>query len=279
MSDLTEERVGLFSILHEDVFFVVLSNLPLDDVFKLTLGISKGFTVKCIPHVLNFVYSLGGWEIFEQFGEIIRKGVIGVAAIYFRAHNQDKKLLTSNSFIFPFLCEFGFEDLVKYYLDNQLADPGACENYAINLAAKNGHTEVVKMLVNESKVRRNTSINLHVNTCAPLRVACQNGHAEIARLLIEAGCDPTLLKNDCLNKAAANGHREVVELLLEYSNVHPSDQGYECIILAMERGHINVAKILLKDHRVNRESYRNTLKKFSKMFLLEIFESIEKNLE
>src|SRR5687768_15300647 len=65
-------------------------------------------------------------------------------------------------------------------------DPAAYNNLAIRYACKNGHTDIVKMLLNDTRVDHNYAI----------RVACYNGHIDIVKLLLaDTRVDPSANDN------------------------------------------------------------------------------------
>jgi ankyrin repeat protein len=87
-------------------------------------------------------------------------------------------------------------------------------NTALILAAQNGHTAVLEVLlkrgaeVNEPSKRGSTALTW----------AAEKGHEAVVRLLVANGADVDAWDNDrwtALMYAAAHGHRLVVEMLLE----------------------------------------------------------------
>lgn len=88
---------------------------------------------------------------------------------------------------------------------------------AIFLASENGHSEVVKLLLNDPRVDPSVSYN------SAIRFASRNGHSEVVKLLLDdPRVDPSADDNEALRQASQNGHIEVVKLLLADSRVDPS---------------------------------------------------------
>jgi hypothetical protein len=97
------------------------------------------------------------------------------------------------------------------------ADPAAWDNFAIRLAAYDGHAEDVALLLADPRVDPTAGDN-----CA-LQLAAERGHAEVVALLLaDPRVDPAADNNLALMSAALHGHAEVVALLLADPRVDPS---------------------------------------------------------
>lgn len=87
-------------------------------------------------------------------------------------------------------------------------------DYAMRYAAKNGHTIIVKLLLENG-----------ADVCAEdnfaIRWASRNGHLDVVKLLIEHGADIHINDDEPLWRSARKGYHEIVKLLLENgANVH-----------------------------------------------------------
>ncbi len=80
-----------------------------------------------------------------------------------------------------------------------------CPSFVIDWASKNGHTEIVRLLLAAQKEY----------TCWALDWASGNGHIEVVKLLLAAGAMCTTLAFDW---ASGKGHIKVVKLLLKAPN-------------------------------------------------------------
>jgi ankyrin repeat protein len=114
-------------------------------------------------------------------------------------------------------------------------------------AARNGHTEVVKLLLNAGANMEAKDTN---GWTSLIRVAW-NGHTEMVKLLLNAGANMEAKDRNgwiSLICAAYNGHTEVVKLLLNAgANLEAKDtKGWTSLICAAWNGHIEVIKLLLK---------------------------------
>ena len=67
----------------------------------------------------------------------------------------------------------------------------------LHLAAENGHTEAVSILISKSAAQLNAKDNLGRT---PLHMAAANGHAELLTLLISQGSDVNVQDNVCIIK-------------------------------------------------------------------------------
>lgn len=87
-----------------------------------------------------------------------------------------------------------------------MSDPKDYNSLPLQLAAKNGHTQCVKLLVDVSP---HVIVSEH---SSPLRKAAENGHVECVKLLIGVA------KEDCIYKALCEAvrlkHTECVKLLM-----------------------------------------------------------------
>jgi ankyrin repeat protein len=142
-------------------------------------------------------------------------------------------------------CYWGHLDMVQILLRNG-ADPSLCDNVAIRMASKNGHAEVVHLLMRSRLVDSSDQNNLCIQW------ACNNGHVQVVRLLLrDPRVDPSVNNNQCIKKASENGHYKVVQTLLYDPRVDPSAEDNYAIGLASYNGHVEVVRLLLLDPRVD----------------------------
>ena len=100
-------------------------------------------------------------------------------------------------------------------------------NAALLDASYNGHTEIVKILI-----EKGASIHeKNNNGSTPLHYASDNGHTEIVKILIEKGANIHEKDNDGwtpLHRASYNGHTETVKILIEKgASIHEKDNDGE----------------------------------------------------
>jgi len=121
-------------------------------------------------------------------------------------------------------CEKGNIKEVIQLLHEQDLDPncGDPENYGrtpLYLACKNGHIEIVKLLLSDTRVDINKA-NGYGQT--PLFLACQEGHIDIVELLLK---DDRVDINKSTNRgstpffiACRKGHTKIVNIFRNQSN-------------------------------------------------------------
>ena len=120
-------------------------------------------------------------------------------------------------------------------------------------AAKNGHLEIVKLLlavpgIDVNKECKDWYISEDDRSSTPLERAAENGHTEVVRLLLAIpGIDVN--ENYPLEKAAKNGHAEVVKLLLAAPGIEVN-RG-DSLIKAVENKHTEVVRLLLGAPGIN----------------------------
>lgn len=130
--------------------------------------------------------------------------------------------------------QFGFARIVDLLIRH-----GADVNLPLNqgttplaLAIKKGNIEIVRMLLQDPKIRVNQAIG---NNVAPLSVAAQYGRKDIVRALLRKGADPNLANNAAmgpLHVACMRGDTAITRMLLDRgaeSNMHvTTTQGESC---------------------------------------------------
>lgn len=135
------------------------------------------------------------------------------------------------------------------------------------MAARNGHYEVVKYLIEECKAdfTQPGCVKFDGETiegAPPLWCAAAAGHLEIVEYLVEKGADvnqTTYTNSTPLRAACFDGHYAIVEFLvkhdadIEIANRH----GHTCLMIACYKGHKHIVEYLLSlKAQVNRKSIK-----------------------
>jgi len=158
----------------------------------------------------------------------------------------------------------GHTEVVKALLDNNAnvnvrrTTGGTTPLY---IAAYNGHTEVARLLIDNSA---DVNASTHTDGATPLHTAAQNGNTEVVKLLLDHSADVNASCADDgatpLYIAAYNGHTEVVKLLLENKadvSVRRTDTGSTPLYVAAQKGHTEILKLLL-DNNADVNASRHT---------------------
>ncbi|WP_028372926.1 ankyrin repeat domain-containing protein [Legionella lansingensis] len=163
----------------------------------------------------------------------------------------------------------GDPEVVQYLLSHHEARVNAARAHdgatALFLAAQDGYTDVVKLLLTYDKhvkaiKRWLTYDQIDVNAvcttdgATALFVAAQNGHAEVVKLLLahaqtNVNAARTTDGSTALYMAAQNGHADVVKLLLAHSktdvNATCIDNGATALHIAVQEDHAEIVNCLL----------------------------------
>lgn len=124
-------------------------------------------------------------------------------------------------------------------------DPVVDDNLPLREAAMNGHLQLVKILLQDSRVNPAARDNFAI------RLASAKGHLPVVRLLLEdPRVDPSAVDNYSIRYASKNGHFGVVRRLLRDSRVNPAAKNNAALERAMRGFHHDVAQLLCTDERV-----------------------------
>ena len=156
-------------------------------------------------------------------------------------------------------CEMGQEMVVRILLNAGVPIwfYFMCPNTRIfyrplDLAAQNGHVEVVRLLLSADSIRSELDF-VHA-----FSLASRNGHAEVVRIFLEkmdelgmeargvAFVDSSfaLAKGEGFSEACSSGHAEIVHLLLKHGSV-TADDLKRGLCIAAGNGHAETARFLL----------------------------------
>lgn len=140
------------------------------------------------------------------------------------------------------------EKIPKICLLEKVADPETCSpwaleyslNFALQRAAENGKTKVVKLLLEKG------DIDPKYHNSLALFYAAENGQTEVVKLLLAKGADPSARNSRALTWSALNGHIEVVKLLfakgadptlaIKYTHQYGHDEMNEMLIKLQKKG-------------------------------------------
>ncbi len=105
------------------------------------------------------------------------------------------------------------------------------------LAAKKGHFDVVKFLV-----EKGANLSKGKSQYNALYHAVENGHTEIVKFLLEQEIDPS----GALVIAAEKGYEEILKTLLDHGgDINETNNKYTPLTCAVVRGGLNIVQILI----------------------------------
>jgi hypothetical protein len=137
-------------------------------------------------------------------------------------------------------------------------DISGCKNYAFRLAARNGHSFIVALLLADPRVDP-TAMNDEA-----FRFASNNRHSSVIELLLaDPRVDPTAMNNEAIRYASEKGHSSVVALLLADPRVDPAADDNYAIRMASKKGHSSVVQLLLAHPRVDPTARNNEAIRFA----------------
>ncbi len=153
----------------------------------------------------------------------------------------------------------GHTEVVKTLLSNSRTDVNK-ENTKygttpLYIASQYGHAEIVKLLLSDSRIDVNKATH---DGCTALFVASQDGHAKIVKLLLsDSRTDVNKAMQDSstpLYVACQNGRTEIVKLLVSDSRTDVNkamQDGTTPLIIACAKGRTEVVKLLVSDSRTD----------------------------
>jgi len=156
---------------------------------------------------------------------------------------------------------FGIGEIVRTLMGHDINERDARGSTPLVWAARNGHEEVVEMLLRRQGVCPNETDYCGLT---PLLYAVWCGHERVVEILLKR----KIVKPDMpdgrgetpLSYAAQGGLEGIVKILLERPEVNPDKQdfsGKPPLSFAAMRGHARVVKILLGRREVNPEKPAN----------------------
>ncbi len=154
----------------------------------------------------------------------------------------------------------GYADVLRFLVEDRKVDILPYEDDIMLLAVRNGHVEVLQVLLDEGGNPAKNENNAIVE-------ASGYGKLEIVRLLLKdkrvdpgAGAE----KNLALNFAARGGHTEILRLLINDKRVDLWDT--DLIVSAASNGRTEAVRFLLEDGRFNPGVDDNSAIKYAAMY-------------
>ncbi|XP_067661682.1 ankyrin repeat domain-containing protein 50-like [Haliotis asinina] len=273
----------------------------------VALLVSKGANLSIIDRFgINILHSacLGGdvevvkYVLSENMLNINSREQCGRTAVMLAAENGHKDLVVvladngadvslvdrTGDNILHCACRGGGVEVVKYILSKKMVyidSKGHYDKTPVMLAGRNGHTEVVKLLVNYGanlSLRDTYGHNILHSACSeghvdvvkyilskdivdinsegykrrtPMMLAAMVGHKEVVDLLVKNGADLTFSDIDghnILYCSSATGQLEVVKYIISLNTVDINSAGHfkrTSVMVAARGGHKEVVEFLV----------------------------------
>lgn len=229
------------------------------------------------PEVLKFLIDHKGLKLDftpqDDFRVACENGSEGILQLLLNGFAPSIDIEKFNRRISPFFmaCERGHLGVVRVLLAHG-AIPNNIYNYdsgdssilraatPLSIAAKNGHADVVKLILEVAGNWIKVNELVH-NGSSALYQACMHGHVEAAQHLLAYGADPNVTTGimygnwSCLHRAASDGRTNLVKSLLDYGattsiRTVPMFTGARIagntpLSLAMSAGHTEIMEMLI----------------------------------
>lgn len=136
-------------------------------------------------------------------------------------------------------CEYGNVKLVEECLNHEDININMETNLPLRLAAKNGHFDIVQLLLDRGAKIQTGDYDVGFEDAA------RNGHSKIVKLMLERRADVHGRYEQPLFAASVHGHLEVVELLLN-GRANPQARNSHALHMAVEHEHLHIVDLLLE---------------------------------
>lgn len=145
-----------------------------------------------------------------------------------------------------FCTKKGWSKAAILALKRGIGSPTEEKNYAITLAARQGFTTLVRMLLQTPFVDPSVQDN------RPLIEASKYGHIDVLSLLLaDPRCDPSARYSQCLTNATNGQHIDCLRFLLADPRVDPCGHEYLAALTAVETSTQDVVMMFFEHPRFN----------------------------
>ncbi|KAJ3301059.1 hypothetical protein HDV03_001460 [Kappamyces sp. JEL0829] len=136
----------------------------------------------------------------------------------------------------------GFEEISLFMLSFPCVDPSQDDNATLAFACKGGNEKIIKVLLEDTRVRPNTFCFMG---------AVSSGHLNVLQMLLEDGRQaPGDHDNATLSCAIQFQRVEMVAMLLKDPRIDPSLQENHMLECAVSIGNAEIVRLILADSRV-----------------------------
>ena len=150
---------------------------------------------------------------------------------------------------------YGSKEIVRCLLEDSKIELNKAQNNgltALYIATQDGHKKVVQLLLSDPRTDVNKPSK---DGTTPLMIAARQGHKEIVQLLLsDPRTDVNIYREafTVLFMAAQKGRKEIVQLLLSdpRTEINKAEDGYTALHTAANNGHVEIIQLLLADSRI-----------------------------
>ena len=232
------EDSAIFKMLLEQGLDINAKNYQGDTPLMIASARGRAELVKIMLSCRNLDLNATNHANHSAIYQAVRKDQAVIVEILLKAGAESVAHLRNGFTPFSVACSNGNMDIAtmlikKVVLSGHINAGADFNSTPIFLAAYGGYTDIVKLLLDhgaEYTCRR-------VSGFSPLHAACSNGHLNVVELF---------LKSSTVNVNQKVPDTVAIEMAPENNYTKSDDRGSTPLILALKRGHENVAKVLLK---------------------------------
>jgi ankyrin repeat protein len=158
---------------------------------------------------------------------------------------NNSKILFSNNIILIIASYCGFVNTIESLLSNPKCDVSVYNNSPVINAIDCGHYGIIGLLL------KHENFNGKVNIDNIFLRLIHQGYVDFVIYLLNMGIDPGLADNSGIIIASEKGHLKIVKILLRMRGVNPITKNNAAIRGAVKNNHINVVKLLLQDKNID----------------------------
>jgi hypothetical protein len=217
-------------LLGNDLYALILAYIVNNsDTVESLLAILPADTEKCLPIALRHAFSTH---------HLMKHELLSYLSLLWAVPNEFNYQSAENVYLKS--CNKGLVYLVPWILTFIVGDGRKRTlQLGLSLAASNGRTNIIKLLVSDYHV------NVNHNSGDALLNAALNGHTETVTFLLQACANPTLRNHGTIVAAANAGKCDVVRMLLSHKMMKCKNVLSRCFVNAAMNGHVDVIKLLV----------------------------------
>jgi ankyrin repeat protein len=153
----------------------------------------------------------------------------------------------------------GHTEILKKLLEYRNVDPSYKDNAALKGAVRYQHLENINLLLNDPRINLSMESEQSISVLesllthiSELQLKERHNHREMIQLLLKhPKVDPTLHRNKATRLAVWTGDIEVVKLFLADQRINPSDDNNISLKMAIIKNSLEISQLLVSHPRIN----------------------------